>query len=330
MKLATVGTSVITQHFIDALKHEPFFEFTYVYSRSEAKGLEFASQYGVKVISDWDVLLNHPEIDVIYIASPNDVHFSQCIDVLKAHKHVICEKPFVSNLKEFNEVMRVVYETNYFCFDAMTVMHLPNLNVLKEALVKIEPIKLMNSAMVQYSSRYDLLLQGTISNIFDVNHSGGALMDLGVYPLGLSIALFGKPESLHYECNRYTNGIDLSGVLTLKYVDKLVVCVIGKDSRGQNFTYISGEKGTIIIPEQASRLVNIQLVTPKESIELGVDQVRNAMVYEIKAFANILKNSDWDVYESHVKHSEIIMSCLDDARKQANIVFKADLTNQLQ
>lgn len=330
MKIATVGTSVITQHFIDALKHEPYFELTHVYSRSEEKGLEFARQYGVNVISNWDVLLNHPEIEVIYIASPNDVHFSQCIDILKAHKHVICEKPLVSNAKEFSEVMRVVYETKCFCFDAMTVMHLPNLSVIKEALVKIEPIKLMNSAMVQYSSRYDLLLQGTVPNIFDLDHSGGALMDLGVYPLGLSIALFGKPASLHYECNRYVNGIDLSGVLTLKYADKIVVCVIGKDSRGQNFTYISGENGVLIVPEQASRLVSVQLVTPKETRELGVDQVRNAMVYEIQAFANILKNNDWDVYQSHVKNSEIVMSCLDDARKQAHIVFKADKTNQLQ
>jgi len=324
MNIATVGTSVITQHFIDALKHEPFFKLTHIYSRSEEKGLEFASQYGVGVISDWSVLLNHPEIDVIYLASPNDVHFSQCIDVLRAHKHVICEKPFVSNLSEFNQVMEVVNETKHFCFDAMTVMHLPNLKVLKEALVKIEPIKLMNSAMVQYSSRYDVLLQGTLPNIFDLDHSGGALMDLGVYPMGLSIALFGKPESLHYECNRYVNGIDLSGVLTLKYPDKVVVCVIGKDSRGQNFTYISGEKGALVVPEQASRLVSVQLVTPYETVELGVEQAKNAMVHEIQAFADILKNNDWETFESHVKNTKILMTCLDEARKQANIVFKAD------
>ena len=269
-------------------------------------------------------MLNHPEIDVIYLASPNDVHFSQCIDVLRAHKHVICEKPFGSNLHEFIQVMEVVNDTKHFCFDAMTVMHLPNLKVLKEALVKIEPIKLMNSAMVQYSSRYDVLLQGTLPNIFDLDHSGGALMDLGVYPMGLSIALFGKPESLHYECNRYVNGIDLSGVLTLKYPDKVVVCVIGKDSRGQNFTYISGEKGALVVPEQASRIVSVQLVTPYDTVELGVEQAKNAMVHEIQAFANILKNNDWKTYESHVKNTEILMTCLDDARKQANIVFKAD------
>jgi predicted dehydrogenase len=325
MNIATVGTSVITQHFIDALKYEPFFKLTHIYSRSEEKGVEFARQYGdVGVISDWNVLLNHPEIDVIYLASPNDVHFSQCIDVLKAHKHVICEKPFVSNLREFKQVMDVVNETKHFCFDAMTVMHLPNLKILKEALVKIEPIKLMNSAMVQYSSRYDVLLQGTVPNIFDLDHSGGALMDLGVYPMGLSIALFGKPESLHYECNRYVNGIDLSGVLTLKYPDKVVVCVIGKDSRGQNFTYISGEKGVLVVPEQASRLVSVQCITPQETSELGVEQAKNAMVHEIQAFADILKNNDWYTFQSHVKNSEILITCLDDARKQANIVFKAD------
>lgn len=134
---------------------------------------------------------------------------------------------------------------NIFCFDAMTVMHLPNLQVIKDSLKEIEPIKLVTSAMVQYSSRFDLLAQGVIPNIFDLNHSGGALMDLGVYPLGLSIALFGKPESLHYECNKYVNGIDLSRGFNIKVSDKVVVCVIGKDSRGQNFTYISGEKGAV-------------------------------------------------------------------------------------
>lgn len=325
MKIATVGTSVITHHFIDALKHEPFFELSHIYSRSEEKGNEFAHQYDVKVITDWNELLSNPDIEVIYLATPNDVHFAQCIDVLKANKHVICEKPFVSNSREFREIMKVVHETKYFCFDAMTVMHLPNLKVIKEALVNIEPIKLMTSAMVQYSSRYDLLLQGTIPNIFNLDHSGGALMDLGVYPLGLSIALFGKPESLHYECNKYVNGVDLSGVLTLKYPDKVIANVIAKDSRGQNFTYISGENGAIIIPEQASRLVSVQLVTPKETIELGVEQDRNAMVHEVQAFADIIKNNDWKVYQSHMDNTELLMSCLDELRNQANIVFKADL-----
>lgn len=325
MKIATVGTSVITHHFIDALKHEPFFELSHIYSRSEEKGYEFAHQYDVKVITDWNELLSNPEIEVIYLATPNDVHFAQCVDALKAKKHVICEKPFVSNSREFKEIMKVVHETKYFCFDAMTVMHLPNLKVIKEALVNIEPIKLMTSAMVQYSSRYDLLLQGTIPNIFDLDHSGGALMDLGVYPLGLSIALFGKPESLHYECNKYVNGVDLSGVLTLKYPDKVIANIIAKDSRGQNFTYISGEKGAIVIPEQASRLVSVQLVTPKETVELGVEQAQNAMVHEIQAFADIIKNNDWKVYQSHMDNTELLMSCLDDLRNQANIVFKADL-----
>jgi len=325
MKIATVGTSVITHHFIDALKQEPFFELSHVYSRSEEKGNEFAHQYDVKVITDWNELLSNPEIEVIYLATPNDVHFGQCIDVLRAKKHVICEKPFVSNSREFREIMKVVHETKYFCFDAMTVMHLPNLKVIKEALVNIEPIKLMTSAMVQYSSRYDLLLQGTIPNIFDLDHSGGALMDLGVYPLGLSIALFGKPDSLHYECNKYVNGVDLSGVITLKYPDKVIANIIAKDSRGQNFTYISGEKGAIVVPEQASRLVSVQLVTPKETVELGVEQDRNAMVHEIQAFAEIIKNNDWKVYQSHMDNTELLMSCLDELRNQANIIFKADL-----
>lgn len=324
MRIATVGTSVITHHFLDALKHEPFFELAYVYSRNEEKGLDFAKQYEVPVISDWKKLLQQEDVDIFYLGTPNDVHFSQCIDALKAGKHVICEKPFVSNIREFYEVMKVVYETKRFCFDALTLNHLPNLQIIKNHLEEIAPIKLINSAMVQYSSRFDLLAQGTIPNIFDLDHSGGALMDLGVYPLGLMIALFGRPESVHYECNKYVNGIDLSGILTVKYPDKVAVCVIGKDSRGQNFTYISGEKGSIHIPEQASRLVSVQVVTPQETKQVGVEQAKNAMVDEIKAFASMIRTNDWSTYQSHMNNTEILMNCLDEARKQTNIVFRAD------
>ena len=150
MRLATVGTSVITHHFLDALKHEPFFELAYVYSRSEENGLEFAKQYDVPVICDWNTLLNKEDIDVLYIASPNDVHFAQCMDALRANKHVICEKPFVSNMREFKELMEVVYETKHFCFDAMTVMHLPNLQVIKDSLKEVEPIKLMKLLKIYF------------------------------------------------------------------------------------------------------------------------------------------------------------------------------------
>lgn len=325
MKLATVGTSAITDRFIQGLKTEGSFSLNAVYSRSLEQGKLLADKYGAdKVITDWQALLSDPEIEVVYVASPNDLHFPQSAELLNAGKHVICEKPFVSNLRQFEALMALVEKTQRFCFDATTLMHLPNLQVLRDHLELIGPIKILNSSFIQYSSRYDLLLKGQMTNIFDLNHSGGALMDLGIYPLTLTMALLGKPESVHYHCNKYQNGIDLSGVLTLTYPNTVASLVFAKDSVGQSGTVIAGEKGALIIPEQPSRLVQVTKVSGLTSENLGLSQDGNPMVHEIRDFAEAITTQDWEHYRGWMDVTRLSLWVMDEARRQNGIIFPAD------
>ena len=324
MKLATVGTSFISDIFIQALQEEPAFTLDTIYSRSHDKAKAFADKYSVhRIMTQWEELLNS-DVDVVYVASPNDLHFSQSLELLRAGKHVICEKPFVSNHKEFVELMKVVEETQHFCFDAIMPMHLPNMNVIEDTLPLLGNVHLMSSTMAQYSSRYNLLLDGQIANIFDPQHAGGALMDLGVYPVTLAVRLFGKPNSVHYVAHQHDNGIDLFGVLTLQYPDTLVSCTIGKNSEASNMTIISGEKGCISIPSQPSQLREVNLTQGKIQSTIGVDQHPNGMVYEIQAFAKAIQTQDWNSYHEWMSITQEVLSILDKARSQIHLVFPKD------
>lgn len=324
MKLATVGTSFISDIFIQALHEEPRFTLDTIYSRSHDKAKAFADKYGVgRIMTQWEDLLKS-DVEVVYLASPNDLHFSQSIELLRAGKHVICEKPFVSNHKEFVELMKVVEETHRFCFDAIMPMHLPNMKVIEETLPTLGNVHLMSSTMAQYSSRYNLLLEGNIANIFDPQHAGGALMDLGVYPVTLAVRLFGKPTSIHYVAHQHSNGIDLFGVLTLQYPNTLVSCTIGKNSEASNVTIISGEKGCISIPSQPSQLREVTLIQGKNQQSIGLEQHPNGMVYEIQAFANAIQNNDWKSYHAWMSITQDVLSILDEARSQIHLVFPKD------
>jgi predicted dehydrogenase len=325
LNLVVVGTSIISDYFIDALKQTRGFTLYGVFSRSLEKAQAMATRHQApKAYAEWSTLLEDPAVDVVYVATPNDLHAPHSIQLMEAGKHVICEKPYVLNLAEFTQVQAVSERTQRFCFDAITTLHLPNLEHARSALQHIQPIKLFSSAMVQYSSRYDALLENTLTNIFDPNHGGGALMDLGVYPITLAVALFGTPISIHYEANCIPNGIDTSGVLVMDYGTFKASLVVGKDSHGPNATHIAGEKGHLHLPMQPSRFTGVELLVKNASTQLGVEQVPNPMVYEIQAFADIVAANDWPRYRKLMTLTQQVIEILDEGRSQIGLRFPSD------
>ena len=325
IKIGILGCGKIAHRFVKGAFETSNTSVTACATRDLERAQQFADLYRIKsVYADYEALVSDPEIDAIYVASPNDLHFEQSVAILRAGKHAITEKPFVSNMHEFEALMAVVKETGKFCFDAILPLHHPNLKVIKEALPSIGRMKMMMSNMVQYSSRYKMVLNGQIPNIFSPEHSGGALMDLGVYSTSISVALFGKPESLTYACNKLDNGIDTSGTMVLKYPAFVVSNTFGKDSFGINNMTFCGEEASLQIPLQPSRLLSVERVTIQEREELGVKDLRDGMVYELLDFASIINENDWNTYQSFMNITKDVIACLDEARRQNGIVFRTD------
>lgn len=108
MNVATIGSGVIVERMIEAMRLDGRYNLYCVYSRTEKRAKEFAEKHGIqKYYTDMEEMLNDENVDIVYVASPNSLHYSQSKMALEHKKHVINEKPFTPTLKECNELFEI-------------------------------------------------------------------------------------------------------------------------------------------------------------------------------------------------------------------------------
>ena len=167
--------------------------------------------------------------------------------------------------------------------------------------------------------RSNAFKRGEILPVFDVNQSGGALMDLNIYNIHFVVGLFGKPKNVHYFAN-IERGIDTSGIVVLEYDSLKAICIGAKDCDAPITSTIQGDLGCIKIEGPTSTLADVSLIKNKEKYVIdSLDKHR--MYSEFKCFSEYIDNKNYEVCDKMLKHSKIVMDVLTKARKSANIVF---------
>lgn len=325
MKLATIGSGVIVDQFVDACRQVANVEVVACYSRSQATANEFAAKHAIPhAFADLDTLLASDLYDTLYVASPNSLHYEQTKKAILAHKHVIVEKPFASHDRESKELIELSKIHKVFLFEAMSINHMPNLAELKKRMVEIEPIKWVELSMCQYSSKFNAFKSGELPNVFNPAFSGGALMDLNIYHLNFLLELFGQPKIAHYIPQKADNGIDVSGVMLLHYPNMLATAVSTKDSMGRPFGVLHGEKGMIEFTQGVNGLRSFTLTQGKSSETVNVQTQENRLVYEVEAFEAMLRNHDVKAMHAGLDKTQERMELLTKLRQDAGIRFSAD------
>ncbi|MDR1142910.1 MAG: Gfo/Idh/MocA family oxidoreductase [Spirochaetaceae bacterium] len=331
MKIGTVGTNFIVDTFIEAVRKTGKAEIAACYSRQPETAAAFAKKHGVpKLYTGRDAFLQDGDLDCVYVAAPNALHYGWARDALTAGRSVICEKPFVSNAAELEDLAALAKEKRLFLFEALTVPHLPNFRLIREKLSAVGAVRFVQLNFSQYSSRYGAFLAGKNPNLFSPDFSGGALMDLNYYNLCFILRLFGEPEELRYFANKAENGIDLSGLLVLRYGGFIASAAATKDSDSSNFVQIQGEKGYIVSRSTASNLRGgFDLVTRAAGAAPGEEhfnaqESENVLVYEVEDFIREYTAGDPSSSREALTDSIIAARWMDRARKDAGIVFAAD------
>ena len=324
MRIGTVGSGFVVANFISAAREVCGVNIDAVYSRTPERAEAFAAEQNVSTVYTCRDEFLAADIDFVYVASPNSLHFNWAKDALLAGKNVICEKPFASNIREAQELVALAKEKNLFLFEAITVPHLPNLALLKEKLPLLGKIKLVQINFSQYSSKYNAFLQGTLPNVFNPEFSGGALMDLGCYNIAFIAELFGAPKNLNYFANIASNGIDTSGLLVFEYDGFLATAVAAKDSRSKNFVQIQGEAGFVYIEAESSRLIGFTLFTKDGEEYFDVQGDKDTLYFEAADFKRIYDTKDFTARDAFFEKTLTSVKLLDEARKSAGIVFPAD------
>ena len=303
LNVGTIGSSQITEKFIQAIKLSKAFNLRGVYSRSMENGKDLAQVYRADYYTtQLNNLLFDPEIDVIYIASPNALHFEQAIRAIKAGKHCIIEKPMFASVEQWHEAFDLADKMGVMIFEAAKHIHNRNYKRLKQLinhkLSEIEqPFLNVNLNLGKYNDQYLQYLNALdqekeVPNVFNPKLRTGNLMDLGVYPIYVAVDLFGLPNDVIYHSIQGQNGIDLSGNIIMNYVGFQVHIFVSMVSFSVLPSEFYFDDETIVVYD-LSKISRVDLIDCQNNeVTLVSYKPENQLYDEVVCFSEILAAKD--------------------------------------
>lgn len=332
LQLGIVGTNWITHQFVEAALSTGEYQLAGIFSRTSEHGEDFAAHYPAltpAIFTDWEKFCQSDGLDVVYLASPNSLHFTQARDLISAGKNVIVEKPAFTTVAEMAEIVALAKQNKCFYFEAARHIHEPGLQKLAELMPDSGELVSADLNYAKYSSRYPAVLAGETPNIFSPKFSGGALMDLGVYAVYFAVFLFGVPKDAHYFATMLKTGVDGNGTIVLDYGTFNVTATIGK-------TFDSFRTSEIYTTTQTFSIYSLTLIDEINIFSRGEDAEKislphapNPMLYEAQTFAMLMKNPNdpelQTMYRVLVQLSQNVNATLNKLRQSAGLVFAADL-----
>ncbi|HSJ66758.1 MAG TPA: Gfo/Idh/MocA family oxidoreductase [Anditalea sp.] len=243
-------------------------------SRTNTKAKSFAEAVNVKkVYATHQELLEDNAIDIIYIAVPHHLHAALIKDALKHGKHVLCEKPFTINAAEADEITRLAEDQKLFCMEAFWTRFIPSVEKVKSLL---EEGHIGKVRMVRGSFGHMAFSQKELNPL----HGEGVILDLGIYPVALTFALFGKPNEIQSSKSLSPSRADIQASIILKYGEGLIANLsCSYVSELDNEYVIYGDKGSIKLaaPMYRSSIIEINYFggLPKVSVDDNPVHVKN-------------------------------------------------------
>lgn len=297
VKYGVIGSGWIAESFVEGAQTVEGMCFAAMYSRTYEKGKEFAEKFGCeKVYTDINEFAKS-DIDAVYIASPNSLHYEQSKLMLENGKHVLCEKPITITPDEFSELFTLAKEKKLVYTEAIMMMHAPHTQKVKKALERIGKITTAHFDFSQLSSKYKALKNGENPNIFNPEMKTGCLRDLGIYCYYPALEFFGLPERFSASAGFIETGADGYGTAVLDYPDKQVTLTYSKVGQDYCGSQIFGDEGTISI-DSVSMLTGVKIHFADGRKELVQDEIEKhiMMAYEAKNFYDFItdykKNSE--------------------------------------
>jgi len=320
IKWGIIGTGWIAEKMAEALPFVQDAELCAVASRSNDKARTFAAKYGIsRAYGSYEELVRDRDIDVVYIATPHNLHCENTLLALDNGKSVLCEKPFAVNGREVRKMIAKAEEKNLFLMEALWSRFLPNVIRAKE---------IIDSGVI---GKAKLLAADFGINVpFDPQHRiynkeliGGSLLDLGIYPLFLALFLLGKPETVRATAGIGKTGVDYSCGVTLGYADDSMSSFYSSCIAQSDVTaVIHGEKGKIVFDRWWFTPVPIHLYDINgDEIPQPLDFTGNGYNYEATEVCRCLRGSRTQSDMMSFKDSLLLIDTMDEIRRQIGLSY---------
>jgi len=316
-----LATGGIAATFTEDLALLPDAEVVAVGSRTLPAARNFADRYGIaRAYGSWQDLADDPEVDVVYVAPPHSAHFAAASICLRAGKAVLCEKPVTLDHDTAAALVTLAGERGVFFMEAMWMRANPAIRRIAGHVA--------DGAIGEVTH---IAADFGVAGPFPPGHrmrapelGGGALLDLGVYPVTFAHLFLGTPSSVGAWATLTPEGTDQNTGLILGYEGGAVATLhcgfVGET--GQRAT-ITGTEGRIEVPRLFFRPDGYTLVSGDEVQEVDVPVRGNGMGYEAEEVMRCLREG---LLESDlIPHSETlaVMRTLDQARAQIGVTYPA-------
>jgi len=318
-----LGPGKIAHRFAEGLLSLPNADVYAVGSRSYERAEAFGKQYGtIKTYGSYEELARDKDVNIIYVATPHSEHYQHVKLCLENGKNVLCEKAFTINSKQLQELIKLAGRNKLFLMEALWTRFLPAIEKTLELINTgaIGEIKMLQ-ADFGFQAPYDVT-----SRVFNPALGGGTLLDIGIYPLFLSLLLLGKPAEIKAIAQFGDTGVDESLAVILKYNNGALAILnssfIVKTSTKAD---IYGTKGHITInPRWFSQTSIIMNQYEKELVNINFNYRNNGYDYEAEEVMNCIDNGLTESPKLPLSFSLDLMQLMDAVRQQIGLVYDAD------
>jgi len=300
------------------------FQVQAVGSRSQASADAFAAQFGIpSAHGSYEALVADPDVDIVYVSTPHPLHAAAAAAALEAGKHVLVEKPITLNAAEARRLYELAESKNLLVLEAMWTRFLPHMVRIREILAE----GTLGDVHTLLADHTQLLSSDPAHRINALELGGGALLDLGIYPISFASALFGRPETIQASATFKETGADAQVATIFRYAGgQIATTLSASDTKGPNRATILGTKARVEIDHVWYSPTTFRVInSANEVIEAFTSEVTGRGMHFQAAEAEQLVHAGKITSEVlSAAESIAIMETLDEIRAQIGLRYPGE------
>ncbi len=324
VRFGIIGAGRIAETFAESLNGIKEGMLYAIASRSMEKAKTFKKKFNVeKAFGSYQAMYEDPKLDCVYVATPHGLHYEQMLEILDYKKHILCEKAFTLNHKQAEHVFQKAKEQGVFVMEAMWTRFLPTIQGVIAHVVEgtIGEIKHLDAT---FSFKDN---QSPDNRLYNKELGGGALLDIGIYPITLANLVLGPPAIIDAHATLHETGVDYYETITYEYENGALATLkagFNKDEPREAMIY--GTKGKIHIPNFWSAEEAYVYNEDDKLIEhIEYKHPINGFEYEINEVISCINNNRLE--SSVMPHTTTIriLKQMDALRKKWGIVYPQEV-----
>lgn len=312
-----LGAGGIARKLADAVTQHTQSEVVAVASASSlANAQAFADEKGVdRAYGSYAELVGDPDVDIVYVATPHSNHHEPALLAINAGKHLLVEKSFTQNLAQAKQVVDAARAAGVFVMEAMWTPHLPHMHAIR-SLIQDGAIGDIVSLQADHGQKLT-----HVERMVRPELAGGALLDLGVYPVSFAHDILGAPESITARGRLRDTGVDGQVGMIFDYPQAQAVLATTMESRSGNWAQIAGTEGVITIDGVFYSPTSYRLERMDGTVIEFDGTVDNGFQFEAAEVARCVAAGLTESPLHTLDHTLEIMTILDEIRAQIGLVY---------